>query len=434
MKWGQWASTRSDMFPRELCKHLANLQDQAPSHSYYYTKQQVEQEFGRPMSEIFEDFDKLPIASGSIAQVYRARYQHEKVAVKVRHPGVEEQIKMDFDIMIGVSRWIESFKGLEWLSLSESMIQFSHTISSQTNLITEGESLLRFEENFKDWIDVVIPLPKVMKSSVIIETFVEGKSVSHALKEKPLQDLFYLDTMHFIVTRGEDLYFNMLLKDNFVHADLHPGNILYHREFPNNNLTQRPKLIMQMVDAGMVAELTENQQKNFIGLMEALGEGRGDEAADYVLQFSSSTEKFTPSQRAGFKADMMELFRTTVKGYHHDVDIGIVLRAILELVRRHRITIEANYATLVLNALCLDGMAQSLLPTYNVLDGAKYLLKLNRLTKNLPFGLAPKMRRTFWPVILWLKQKADQHFLNKLKKLNRSELEQLYSKSKKFVV
>ncbi|CAO2836227.1 unnamed protein product [Amaranthus hypochondriacus] len=102
IKWGQWASTRPDLFPVDLCSELAELQSKAPEHSFEYTRITVEKAFGRKISDIFESFEAIPVASGSIAQVHRAtlKLQHSgrkvkqpiEVAVKVRHPGMEECI------------------------------------------------------------------------------------------------------------------------------------------------------------------------------------------------------------------------------------------------------------------------------------------------------------------------------------------------------
>lgn len=381
------------------------------------------------MDNIFEEFDPHPIASGSIAQVHKAIWKGKSVAVKVRHPGVEQQIQLDFEIMIAVARWVERLPGLEWLSLSESLIQFSHTIGSQTNLTTEGVQLLRFGKNFRKWNDVVIPEPFVMTSSVLIETYLEGQSISNVLKKSYL-DENYLDLAYFIVTRGEDIYLNMLLKDNFMHADLHPGNILYH-ELEDKKIT--PVLEMQMVDAGMTAELTAIQQLNFIGLIEAIGEGNGIAAADHAITFSP-TNKLDDKRRNAFRSDMVNLFKSVARGYGTNVDLGTVLRGVLSLVREHKVTIEANYATLVLNALCLDGMAQSILPTYNILDGAKLLLKLHKHTKRLPLKMGQYVRKLAWPIVQKLKTRSDKKFLHELKQKSPEELQEIFEKSKKFVI
>ena len=125
----------------------------------------------------FEKFDKIPIASGSIAQVYRAVLNGKDVAVKVRHPNVGEQIEIDFIIMKALAAFIDSLPGLNWLNLNASMAQFSDTISSQIRLDIEGRHLYQFNNNFDHWKDTKFPEPIVMTESVLIESFAEGQSV-----------------------------------------------------------------------------------------------------------------------------------------------------------------------------------------------------------------------------------------------------------------
>lgn len=134
IKWAQWSSTRPDMFPEKLCSVLASLQTASPTHSLSYTKHEIQQVFHSPIEEIFQSFDVTPIASGSIAQIYKARLNNKNVAVKVRHPGVKEQIELDFIIMHRIASFLENVCQLKWLRLSDSISQFSTTISSQTDL------------------------------------------------------------------------------------------------------------------------------------------------------------------------------------------------------------------------------------------------------------------------------------------------------------
>lgn len=134
IKWGQWAATRPDLFPQDLCAQLSKLHTKAPAHNFRQTKRTVEGAFGRKLSEIFEDFEEEPVASGSIAQVHRAvlrfRYPGQKskpmvVAVKVRHPGVSEVIRRDFAIINWCAKVSNYIPGLAWLRLDESIQQFA---------------------------------------------------------------------------------------------------------------------------------------------------------------------------------------------------------------------------------------------------------------------------------------------------------------------
>lgn len=359
------------------------------------------------------------------------------MAVKVRHPNVEEQIGIDFIIMKAVASIIERAPGCGWLKLSETMSQFSATIASQTDLGVEGRHLHLFNHYFKAWKSVSFPKPLILTNSVLVESFEVGDSVDKYSKtiscgttasssssctennrrwsqngftdaEALSESIRQCNIAHFIVTAGEDTYLKMLLQDNLMHADLHPGNILIQQYYTDTKEVLAPKKKTSMadeltlgqqsasssshsslstrivlVDAGMVARLLPTEQKNFIGLLEAMGEGRGDEAADYVMRFTSNPV-YDRATRTAFRIDMKELFKKDCRGYGYNVNIGIALRGILNIIRIHQITIDANYATLVMNILCLDSMANLLLPSYNILDGAKPLLRFNRIFKRVP--------------------------------------------------
>lgn len=190
IKWGQWAATRPDLFPRDLCDELAEFQTKAPSHKFSYSRKCIENAFGQKLSEIFENFEEEPIASGSIAQVHRATLKYKfpgqrikpvVVAVKVRHPGVSEAIKRDFILINLVAKISSLFPNLKWLRLDESVQQFAVFMMSQVDLSREAAHLSRFIYNFRRWKDVSFPMPlyPLVHPSVLVETFEQGESVLH---------------------------------------------------------------------------------------------------------------------------------------------------------------------------------------------------------------------------------------------------------------
>lgn len=244
IKWGQWAATRPDMFPERLCAALSELHSAAPVHSFAYTKREVEAALGAPIDDMFETFDHEPLASGSIAQIHNATLRagegvHPRdraVAVKVRHPRVVERIVTDFTLMRVLAEASARVPFLAWLNLRQSVAQFSGTMVAQTRLDIEGEHLRRFGWNFGDrsWHDTGFPRvvePRRVKPSraVLVESLERGTLVSKLVTRQSLGlggEALERDLAHFIVSRGEDVYLKMLLADNLMHADLHPGNLL----------------------------------------------------------------------------------------------------------------------------------------------------------------------------------------------------------------
>lgn len=193
IKWGQWAATRPDLFPKDMCTQLSKLHTKAPAHSFRTTQEIVERAFGRRLDEMFDEFDEEPVASGSIAQVHRAvlssRYPRadpkikeppRMVAVKVRHPGVREVIHRDFVIMNWLARASSAVPGLQWLRLEDSVQQFAVFMMAQVDLAREAAQLSRFNFNFRRWRSISFPRPlyPLVHPEVLVETFESGQSVA----------------------------------------------------------------------------------------------------------------------------------------------------------------------------------------------------------------------------------------------------------------
>ena len=425
IKWGQWSSTRNDMFPEALCDQLARLHNDAPAHSWTFSQDQLEESLGLAqgtLDQVFDEFDENPLASGSIAQVHRAVLDGQRVAIKIRHPNVAQLIDMDFRIMTAAARVFDYIPAFSWLHIRESVEQFSHTMAAQSFLNVEGHHLEVLNHNFRKWPHVRFPQPVYASASCIIESFERGNIVTSIIeKYNGLADYYnlgagmgYVDVeepggddiiegaeeesddessvwsgydllpvkmARFVVSTGLAVYLKMLLVDNLMHADLHPGNIMLDM---NGDVSAHPAVSVKadgnrvtLVDAGMVAQLTDDESAVFIGLLASLGEGNGREAAGFALQFSLENS-ISEEERQGFIQDMDDLFVERCRGYGTDVDVGHVLRGVLGLIRKHRVRIDANFATLVVNILCLESLARQVCPSYNLLDFARPLLQSYR--------------------------------------------------------
>jgi aarF domain-containing kinase len=181
---GQWASTRSDMFPESLCVALSQLHSDAPSHSWKHTKKVMESSLGLPpetLLDVFDSFDTQPLASGSIAQVHKAILNGRTVVAKVRHPNVAKLIDMDFRLMRIAAIVADYLPALSWLHVRETVEQFSHTMAAQAHLNVEAHNLEVLNFNFRNWNHVKFPKPLYATSAVIIETFESGQIITTIL-------------------------------------------------------------------------------------------------------------------------------------------------------------------------------------------------------------------------------------------------------------
>lgn len=418
IKWGQWASTREDIFPDDFCRILSNLHDQAPEHSYQQSRSIIEQSFnGKTIEDMFVWFDPVPLASGSIAQVHKAGLRMgvadgrplppsyddadeggesvvHTVAVKVRHPGVARRIWEDFQVLRPFAAMTSRVKSLKGLGLKDTVSQFSHTMTAQADLRIEAAHLTRFYNNFKSLSSsVVVPKPirGMTREAVLVETFEPGLSVAKFIRQPAPCNTK-------IVSIGVDTYLKMLLCDNFVHTDLHPGNILV-RPAPtaintnsagdgSNKKKSIEDIMMKegdsgpvqliLLDFGLAEELTPRVRRHFIGFLNAISAGDGPTAAGHLLSWSTRQKCPDP---AALIADVEELFQKDCNIHQPGgIDLDHIMKSILHLARRHEVSIDSGYAALVVGVCVIVGFATGLDPRVNLMDAATPCMLYYNLT------------------------------------------------------
>ncbi|KAF9587478.1 hypothetical protein IFM89_003417 [Coptis chinensis] len=383
IKWGQWAATRPDLFPRDLCIELSKLHSKAPEHSFAYTKRTIEKAFNRKLREIFDDFEEAPVASGSIAQVHRAKLRYRYpgkqakpivVAVKVRHPGVSESIRRDFVII----HFCQNLKlhpyALRWLRLDESVQQFAVFMMSQVDLSREAAHLSRFIYNFRKRRNVSFPKPlyPLVHPSVLVETYEKGESVSRYIDDDDV--LVGSDrTKQALAHIGTHALLKMLLVDNFVHADMHPGNILVRvaQGKPKEKGLFKSKPHVIFLDVGMTAELSGNDRDNLLEFFKAVAVRDGRTAAESTLKLS---KKQTCPDPSAFIEEVEKSFTFWGTEEGDVVHPAECMHQLLEKVRRHKVNIDGNVCTVMVTMLVLEGWQQKLDPDYNVMKTLQTLL------------------------------------------------------------
>ena len=363
IKFGQWASSRRDLFSEEFCFHLKKLHDHSIEHSFKETRKIVEDAYGENLEVVFETFDETPIGSGCVAQVYKASIRLGEeltpVAVKVLHPKIQSQVIIDIYVMSRFVKLLELVPRMKWLSMVESVYQFSNLMLMQMNMNVEAENLLRFQENFKDNDRVVFPTPLISftTSNVLVETFEEGTPLN-VLIENP----HWINTS--VASVGIKAFLKMMILDNFLHGDLHPGNILvkgYNSESPLDS-----DIRVCFLDAGIVTKLSERDQKNFIDLFTAIVKGQGKRVGELMVHRARRQECDDPEAFA----EKVERLVNTVRGQTlqlRNVRVGDVMATILSLVCEHKVQIESNYASLVISIMVVEGIGRSLMPDLDIL-------------------------------------------------------------------
>ncbi|KAI5078367.1 hypothetical protein GOP47_0006038 [Adiantum capillus-veneris] len=358
IKWGQWAATRPDLFLKDLCAKLEKLHSNAPAHKFSFTMKSIERGFG---NEIFMDFEEKPVASGSIAQVYKAAPQdgvafgRQKgpmtVAVKVRHPGVTDVIRRDFIIMNWIANLSTLVPGLRWLRLDESVRQFAAFMFTQVDLAREATHLSRFSYNFRSWRDVSFPRPvyPLVHPAVLVESVEQGESVSNYIElsdnNQVSRKLAYI---------GTNTILKMLLVDNFIHADMHPGNILVCTKKETEKKIRQKKSRPQLVflDVGLTAELSQKDRGNLLEFFKAVVLRDGRKSAQCALGFSS--KQSCPNPYAFIKQQETS-FKFWGSKEAKVIHPGECMQDVLEQVRIHRVNIDGDVCTVMVTMMVLEG-------------------------------------------------------------------------------
>ncbi|EIW64210.1 ABC1-domain-containing protein [Trametes versicolor FP-101664 SS1] len=463
MKLAQWAASRADLFPAVLCERMGALHSRGRAHHLSHTKRVIEEVFQKPIEEVFEEFDETPIGTGAIAQVYRATLKKDlippshlspkrqgrrkavlppaltneppplvptaSVAIKVLHPHVTKMINRDLSIMSFFANVITIFPGMQWLSLPEEVAVFGHMMQDQLDLRIEAENLAKFEKNFEARkLPVTFPRPlKVWSTKVLlVEEFENALPLEAFLKNGGGP---YNDTLAEV---GLDAFLNMLLLDNFVHSDLHPGNIMIKFTKPRipqlerswtslvkrltgttpsvvelpsepvsdqtsddvvNNLRSLshepekwraaldqakedgwlPEIVF--VDAGLVTTLNTVNRSNFLDLFRAVAEFDGYRAGTLMVQRCRTPELAIDVETFALRMQHIVLNVKRKTFSLGQIKISDILTEVLKAVRKHHVKMEGDFVNTVISILLLEGIGRQLDPELDLFKSALPILR-----------------------------------------------------------
>lgn len=449
IKLGQWAASRSDIFPSEMCMIMSSLHSNAPAHSFKITKKTIEKAFGMKFEDIFEEFHEKPLGVGAIAQVYKAKLKpnlaladHDVeepqtlieraqktvdpilkstpqrvpstyVAIKVLHPKIERIVRRDLRIMGFFAEIINALPTMEWLSFPDEVAQFGEMMRLQLDMRIESANLTIFRRNFRNRSTAWFPYPYSQYTSrqVLVEEFATGIPLEHFLQNGG--GVFQKE----IADEGLDAFLHMLLIDNFIHADLHPGNIMVRFYKPaqidvgthmprfakkpkpdpetgddvteevlerlrphrhektawTETLTQidkegyRPQLIF--IDTGLVTELNETNRANFLDLFKAIAEFDGYKAGHLMVERCRQPSAVIDKEIFALRMQHLVLGVKSKTFSLGNIKIGDVLNEVLSMVRSHHVRLEGDFVNVVLSILLLEGIGRSLDPDLDLFSG-----------------------------------------------------------------
>ncbi|KAJ8411189.1 hypothetical protein AAFF_G00171950 [Aldrovandia affinis] len=315
--------------------------------------------------------DALPSAAhGERAKTADTSQKQEhlmSVAIKVLHPGIRRQVQIDLLLMKAASWLMHSLPGLKWLSLPEIVEEFEKLMTRQIDLRYEARNIERFRENFRDVDFVTFPTPlwPFVTRNILVETFEESEPISNFLSRDVPKEV-----KQRIARMGVDTLLKMIFVDNFVHGDLHPGNILVQRRHEGESHGD-PLTLTDLWDTVVRGDL-----RNFRAVFTAVVLRQGERVAELILNHARANEcKDVPR----FKKEMAELVNKALSDTLSlgKVQVAELLSRVFRLLITHKVKLESNFASIVFAIMVLEGIGRSLDPNLDILEIAKPLLLKN---------------------------------------------------------
>jgi ubiquinone biosynthesis protein len=368
VKFGQVLSTRRDLLPPDIADELARLQDKVPPFDSDLAIAQIQLSLGRHPDELFDDFERSPVASASIAQVHFARLKHgpqagRAVAVKVLRPGMLKVIDNDLALLRVAARLIEQvWADGKRLKPREVVAEFDKYLHDELDLVREAANASQLRRNFAG--SPLLQIPEIFWDYTQTDVLTMER-----MSGIPIGQIEALRTAGVDLKRlsrdGVEIFFTQVFRDGFFHADMHPGNIYVADSGPNFG-----RYIA--LDFGIVGTLTEFDKdylaQNFLAFFQR----------DYKRVAEAHIESgWVPADtrvdelEAAVRACCEPIFDRPLK----DISFGQVLLRLFQTSRRFNVEIQPQLVLLQKTLLNIEGLGRQLDPDLDLWQTAKPFLE-----------------------------------------------------------
>lgn len=376
VKLGQVLATRVDVFPPDWIAEFEQLHRRVPPVPFEQIRPQLEQALGRPLAEVFDQFDTTAFAAASIAQVHRAVLKDgSRVVVKVRRPDIVPKIEADLRILGHLARLLESeLPEARRYRPTQIVQQLQRSLRRELDMVKEARNIDRFARNFAG--DPTVHIPRVYW-----EYCSETVNVQEELQGVPGTDLAAaraagLD-LGVLAARGGDAVLKMILLHGYFHADPHPGNVIY---LPGN--------VLGMIDFGMVGRLTDRRREQIIDYLNALVHKDEEGILNVLLLWAGDAE--VDEERLAY--DISELMFTYDDLALKDVQIGPLLADVTALMRDNNLTLPSDLTLLFKALITLEGLGRQLTPDFHMVDQLEPFIRQVYASRYTPAAMGKRVR------------------------------------------
>ncbi len=370
IKFGQALSTRPDLLPEDIAAELSLLQDAVPPFPGAQARARIEAALGQPVGQLFAQFDETPLASASVAQVHAARLPAEadgspgmEVVVKVLRPGIEAAVQRDLELMHLLADLAQRFVPEAYrLRPREVVCEYEKVILDELDLMREAANASQLRRN---WLgSELIYHPLVFFDYTRLDVFVMERLHGVCVDEVAELRARGVD-FQVLAERGVEIFFQQVFRDNFFHADMHPGNIFVDASKP-----AQPRYLA--LDFGIVGTLTPEDQRylaeNFLAffnrdyrrIAELHLESGWVPAAVRVDEFESA-----------IRSVCEPIFNRPLK----DISFGLFLMRLFQTARRFDMQVQPQLVLLQKTLLNIEGLGRQLYPELDLWKTAKPIMQ-----------------------------------------------------------
>ncbi|MGR3976220.1 2-octaprenylphenol hydroxylase [Acinetobacter sp. 1207_04] len=361
IKMGQLLSTRRDLIPPEMLQQLVLLQDRVKPFDNDVAKTRIEQSLKTNISTLFSRFDEQPLAAASIAQVHTAAlHDGREVVVKVTRPDIRSQILQDFEILRWLGASLEKrLEAARAVHISEIIENYRQVILNELDLTLEAENTRRMRHYFTGSSMMYVPEVYMDSKDVMVAERITGVPIS----DTETFDRLGMDRKD-LAEKGLTIFFTQVFRDNFFHADMHPGNVFVETLNPSS-----PRYIA--LDCAIMGELSKSDQMTVARMLLAVMN------SDFMqlIQIVHQAGWIPPgTDQDALAREMRRTVGPMVSKPMHELDFAGILIQVMDIARRFHLEIPPQLMLLLKTLVHVEGLGTDLYPDLDIWSTAKPIL------------------------------------------------------------
>ncbi|MFV5379572.1 ABC1 kinase family protein [Acinetobacter pittii] len=361
IKLGQLLSTRRDLIPPEILAQLVLLQDQVKPFDSNVAKQRIQESLKADVNTLFARFDDQPLAAASIAQVHTAAlHDGREVVVKVTRPDIRSQILQDFEILAWLGNTLESrLEAARALHLTEIIQDYRQIILNELDLSIEADNTRRMRHYFTGSTMMYVPEVYMDTKDVMVAERITGVPIS----DTATFDRLGMDRAQ-LAEKGLTIFFTQVFRDNFFHADMHPGNVFVETINPSN-----PRFIA--LDCAIMGELSKHDQMTIARMLLAVMNSNFMQ----LIQIVHQAGWIPPgTDQDALSREMRRTVGPMVSKPMDQLDFAGILIQVMDIARRFHLEIPPQLMLLLKTLVHVEGLGTDLYPQLDIWKLAKPIL------------------------------------------------------------